>query len=298
MTKAPSGRPTKAQRDETKAAQQKAKAEEKARKDEIKRLAREEGKKSAPERSTGDNAKNMNNAERQELFLKHADHWGRIEKEVRAWIKKREDIEKLAKEDGFTKKALVASAKIDDPRKHAKLVAEMRMIAQVAIWKGAPLNFQMDMFGKPEPKSEVQVTDQAYAEGRNTSATGQPRRVPVQYPPPGESFNAWLSGFDDHQKELQGTLGRGTASADDDHDVRPTALREKEAERAAEGAKPAPTSGVPTTRAEYEASKKGGGGKLGLEGLGAATNKIIQDAGGKPSSSSSGLASDQGIPEE
>lgn len=302
MTKKPSTpKPSKAEREQAKADKQRAREEEKARKDEVKRLAKEEAeadkKRKAEERERAKhNEKQMNAAERQQLFLGHADHWSRIEAEVRAAIKKREEVEKLAKEDGFTKKMLVAADKFEDPKRHAKLVTEARTLAQVAIWKGAPLNFQLDMFGERQPKTQAQVTDQAYAEGQAASASGQQRRVPVQYPAPGEAFNAWLAGFDDHQKELGGALGSGkTPAAGDERDLRPPDLRDKEVQRAAEGgggaSKLGPDevqSGTPVARSDYE---------KGLSKIGDRTREIIEGAGGRPSSSP-GLAREQGIEDE
>lgn len=265
----PKGKPltaeARAEKEQIKNQAAEAKAAEKAEK---KRLADEEkrGRAAVTERQPdpGDNSQNMNGAERQQLFVQHADHWSRCEKDVRAAIKRREEVEKIAKEDGFPKKTLVAAAKFEDPKKHAKLKAEMRMIAQVAVWMGAPLNFQFNMFGEPDnaPMTDGQVTDKAYAEGKAASASNQSRRVPVHYPPGSEAFNAWLSGFDDHQKELGQRLGRGAAGTDAGAGVTTTggknSFAEKNAATIAEGDRiargEAPTSGTAITRSAYNAA--------------------------------------------
>lgn len=296
MSKAP--RPSKAEKEAAKAARKTERDEEKARKAEVKRLAAEEAaaekRRIAEERErTKHNEKNMNAAERQALFITHNTMWSRLADEQKSLDKKKDEAVKAAKNDGFSKKMLDVALKMDDPEKDAKLRAEVRALLQVAAWKGAPIDTRFDLFGgATPPKDQATVTDQAYAEGRTASAHNQPRRVPVQYPAPGEAFNAWLAGYDDHQRELMG----GIKQKPDAEDLRPPELRAKEAERA-ESEKLGPDqvkSGTPVRRSDYES---------GLADLGEKARKIITDAGGTPpgpggESSSEALKRQQGIADE
>lgn len=257
------------------AAKAQEKNEERERKAEEKRLAAEERKEEAARKkrlAAGNNSDQMSPAERQELFLKHDNIWQRLANEAKAVKKKQDDAVAAAKNDGFTKKMLEAGRSMDDPKTDARIHKEVRELLQVAAWKGSPIKTG-DLFGAAEAEPQAAVTDQAYAEGRNASAHGQPRRVPVKFPPPGEAFNAFLAGYDDHQKELLGSVGRG-----------PTA--------------PAPTSGTPMKRSEYEAAKAGGGPAQGAR-------DIIHQAGGTPptdppaeESASDKLKREQGIGDE
>lgn len=272
---------SKAERDAEKVRKVEEKKAEKERKAEEKRLAAEEKKEEATRKkrlAAGDNSDKMSEAERQQLFLKHNDTWLRLADELKSVKKKQDDAVAAAKNDGFTKKQLERALEMDDPKKDAKIHREVRELLQVAFWKGSPIKTG-DLFGAATPEPEATVTDQAYAEGRTASAHGQPRRVPVKYPAPGEAFNAWLAGFDDHQRELQGGVGRGAA-----------------------GAPPAPvTSGTPVKRSDYEKSlKEGLGGGAGAGGV----KDIIEKAGGTPAadppgeSTSERLRREQGIQDD
>lgn len=294
MAKKPPGK----SKEEKRAEASQLKAEKIAAREEVKRLAAEDKARKAAERArlkTGDNSKEMPDAERQTLFLTHVDMRKRLDAEQKTLDKKKDEAKAAAKNDGFTKKMLDFAVDGDDAKKDARIRREVQELMQVAQWMGSPINTQFNLFGAAPPKSQEVVVDQAHAEGRAASAEGRPRHVPVHYPPGTDAFNAWLDAFDTHQRELHGHVGRGRNHFSD-------ANRETiaDGDRMTRGEKPpgeksgdkipAPTSGTAVTRSEYE---------KGLAGLGEQTKRIITDAGGTPPASSSGdLGKEQGIPED
>lgn len=269
------------------------KQEKEAARKEAKQLADEDKARKAQEKArlkAGGNSSEMPDAERQKLFLTHVDMRKRLDAEKKSLDKKFEEALAAAVNDGFSKRMLNFAIDGEDPKKDVKIRREVQELMQVALWMGSPLNTQFNLFGPADPKTNVMVVDQAHAEGRAASAEGRPRHVPVQYPPGTEAFNAWLDGFDGHQRELHAHIGRGNRPPDQGGDKTAEKPAEKPAGNATDKIKPEDaTSGTPMTRSKYEES---------LQGLGAQTKKIIEEAGGTPASSSDDLAKDQGISED
>jgi len=123
----------------------------------------------------------------------------------------------------------VVKAMIDlsTPEGEAKVKARIATQAKAAKWKGLPLGAQIELsLGEPDRTPSV---DKAFDAGKMASMNNEPRKPP--HDPSVPQYEAWLNGYAAHQEILAGKIGRGN---DDDKDVRPKFLKDREAERDAD----------------------------------------------------------------
>ena len=118
-----------------------------------------------------------------------------------------------------------AMVELDSDEGEAAVMERIRAQAKAARWSGLPVGTQIELqLSEPDRTPAV---DRARDEGIKASMGQKPCKPP--YSPDTEQYRMWMEGYHGHQKELSTKIGRG--KGDDDKDVRPAFLQQREAER-------------------------------------------------------------------
>lgn len=169
-----------------------------------------------------------------ELRALAINHKGLFERALAAKKAKDADFrnccKKIKAELGDTGVAIIkAMVELDSQEGEAAVIARIRAQARAARWSGLPVGTQIELsLGEPDRTPAV---DRAYDEGKQASMGHKECKPP--YSPDTEQYRKWMEGFHEHQKELSSKIGRGKAD-NDNKDVRPRHLQQRDAERRAE----------------------------------------------------------------
>jgi hypothetical protein len=118
-----------------------------------------------------------------------------------------------------------AMVELDSDEGEAAVMERIRAQAKAARWSGLAIGTQIELqLSEPDRTPAV---DRARDEGIKASMGQKPCKPP--YSPDTEQYRMWMEGFHEHQATLAGKIGRG--KGDDDKDVRPAFLQQREAER-------------------------------------------------------------------
>lgn len=127
----------------------------------------------------------------QVLFLNHAKAWDGWKSAAKILQEREKDVKAALKNDGFT----VTQFKIRDqllanPKREAKVRAEVVDRLQVARWIGHAMGQQLDLFEQP---NRTPIAESAYEAGKIARMENKPASPP--HDPSTEAYAKWMSGF-------------------------------------------------------------------------------------------------------
>lgn len=134
-----------------------------------------------------------------ELFLKHRNPWNAAQASLKSAKKRLADVVAALKNDGFKKKQMEIADMFGEVKGEARVTAEVADRLQVARWLGHPMGAQLDLFAQPD---RTPITESAYDAGKMASMQNEGRKPP--HAPETEAYRSWMSGYEDHQRELAG----------------------------------------------------------------------------------------------
>lgn len=238
----------------------------------------------APAPSSSANTDDLDREEKA-LFLHHLPLIKAAKEALNTANSNLRNLYKRAKGEGnFTKADFDTAFALQTAELEAKERARIARALKIAKIVGSSMGNQLDLFLEPD---RTPIADRAYAEGEKASMEN--RQAVPPYDPSTEAYRQFMSGFHAHQA----TLAKGIKPTNEavKEDVKATAEQKatndqqraqdvKAFQQAGDGDKPlaetvketepsppAPTSGIPTTRAQFKAEQE---------------RKAAAAAGGKP----------------
>lgn len=195
--------------------------------------------------------------EEKALFLNH--HLPAV-RGLRATVAKatanlRNAYKKAKAEGNFTKADFDTAFAVETSESEARERAKIARSLKIAKIMGSSLGAQLDMFLEPD---RTPAADIAYQEGRDASI--QNKKASPKYDPSTEQHRRYMEGFHEHQATLAKGIGKLHPAVEED--VKETAAKKAKTEQAkAVDAEefdkaPAPSSGVPMTRAQFKAQQE------------------------------------------
>lgn len=155
---------------------------------------------------------------------------------------------KTAKKDGFSKDDFEVAFQIQSPEGEKSRKAAIARNLTIAKWLGCDLGAQLDLFVEDE---RVPATDRAYEEGKAASMKGETAKP--GYDPSTPQHAQYMKGFhDDQEKRIKAGIKKAVEPAET-----PGLITEAQKEAAKGKETQPPKSGIPMTRAEYNARKGG-----------------------------------------
>lgn len=133
-----------------------------------------------------------------ENFLQHRGVWNQLTAKQKLLDKQWKDAKAALKADGHKVVQMqIADALSGSAKQEAKVYGEVEDRLKVARYIGHKLGAQYDLFAQPDRTPAVDV---AYDSGKQASMENEPKKPP--YDPSTPQYNAWMGGYDDHQKTL------------------------------------------------------------------------------------------------
>lgn len=198
---------------------------------------------------------NNEDQEAKALFLAHLSVIKKLQEKQATANLQLKDAYASAKEQGeFEKADFKYAIDLETEELEAKARAKIVRNLKIARYMGSDLGAQLDMFLEPD---RTPASDRAYHEGQTASMKGESAKP--NYAPETEQFRKWMAGYnDDQEKRIKGGIKKLHPAVEED--VKLTAAQRKKAEKqkgddAAAFDAPKQTSGVPMTRAEFEAQQ-------------------------------------------
>lgn len=185
---------------------------------------------------------NNDDPEAKALFLQHLPKIKALKNKANSATSDLRNGYKAAKAHGFDKADFDYAAKLETAEAEAKTRAQIARNLVIARFMGSDLGAQLDLFLAPD---RTPAADRAYHEGQ-TASMSNTAAIP-SYAPETEQYRQYMAGFHDHQA----SIAKG---------IKPTAKPKKDKTNGeAKADKPEDakvTSGVPMSRAEFEAQQK------------------------------------------
>lgn len=171
---------------------------------------------------------------------------------------------KTAKKDGFAKEDFEVAFQIQSPEGEKARKAAIARNLTIAKWLGCDLGSQLDLFVQDE---RVPAVDRAYDEGKTASMQGESAKP--SYDPSTPQHASYMQGFhDDQEKRIKAGIKKAVEGDDEAQKkggVTPGLITEAQKKAAAGKETPAPAkkgngalpqSGIPVSRAAYNALKE------------------------------------------
>jgi len=155
-----------------------------------------------------------------ENFLQHRGVWNQLGAKQKLLDEQWKDAKAALKADGHKVVHMhIADALSNSAKSEAKIYGEVEDRLKVARYIGHKLGAQYDLFAQPD---RTPLVDSAYDSGKQASMENETKKPP--FDPSNEAYNAWMRGYDDHQKTLmakfqplqQDAPGWGGSGEDDD----------------------------------------------------------------------------------